>query len=149
MNRLAIAALSASILALTATVPIASPADQVNAVLEHWAAAFNANDAQAVVKLYAPDATLLGTVSPTIAYGSEAVQKYFDRLPGSTFKVNVGVHQSITLSDTAALATGFYDFSWANDGKLMLLPARFTFVVMRLGNEWLIVHHHSSRRPEQ
>ncbi len=120
----------------------------MNAVIEHWATAFNANDAQAVVKLYATDATLLGTLSPMLADNTESIQKYFSRLPGSGFKVNIGEHRTVTLGDNAALATGFYDFTAIQDGKPIPLPARFTIVVMKRGNDWLIVHHHSSRRPE-
>jgi ketosteroid isomerase-like protein len=45
----------------------AHPVEDANAVVDRWAATFTANDADALVKLYAPDAILFGTVSPIIA----------------------------------------------------------------------------------
>jgi ketosteroid isomerase-like protein len=39
----------------------AGPAEDAGAVVDRWAAAFNANDAEAVAKLYALDALLFGT----------------------------------------------------------------------------------------
>jgi hypothetical protein len=38
---------------------VAGPAEDAGAVLDRWAAAYNANDAEALLKLYGPDATLL------------------------------------------------------------------------------------------
>jgi ketosteroid isomerase-like protein len=48
----------------------ADPVDEASAVIDHWAAAYNANDADAVVKLYAQDGILLGTTSPLLAEGT-------------------------------------------------------------------------------
>ena len=42
------------------------PAEEASAVIDRWAAAVNANDADAVVKLYAPDGLLHGTSRPTL-----------------------------------------------------------------------------------
>jgi hypothetical protein len=44
----------------------------------------------------------------------------------------------VVLSDTAALGVGFYTFR---------MPARFSFVVVKRGDDWVIAHHHSSAIP--
>jgi uncharacterized protein (TIGR02246 family) len=126
---------------------IAGPAEEAGAIIDRWAVAFSANDADAVVKLYAPEATLLGTVSPILSERTEAIRAYFARLPGSGFKVVFGERRVVALSDGAVLATGFYEFGRVVDGKPVLNPARFTIVVTKRGGEWLIAHHHSSQRP--
>ena len=125
----------------------ASAADEAKVVIDRWAAALNSHDAVTVVKLYAPDATLLATLSPILADDPESIQKYFTRLADSGFKVRLGERRSVTLSDTAVMETGFYAFTAMQNGKPTPLPARFTFVVMKRGSNWMIVHHHSSWRP--
>jgi uncharacterized protein (TIGR02246 family) len=138
----------AVLLVLAPVAALAGPAEDANAVVDRWAALFSANDAQALVKLYAPDAILLGTVSPTIADKPELISDYFKRLPGSGNKVTIGDHRIVTLNDTAVLVTGFYEFAGVRDGNPIQTPARFTMVVVKRGGDWLIIHHHSSRRPE-
>ena len=81
MNRFTIIPLSAVMLAYAPGPSLAAPADEVNVLIGRWAQAFNSNDAQALAKLYSQDATLLGTLSPTLAENSESVQKYFSFLP--------------------------------------------------------------------
>src|SRR5260221_9639202 len=51
---------------------LAGPAEEASAVIDRWAAAYNANDAAAAVKLYAPDGLLHGTSSPTLNAGTSA-----------------------------------------------------------------------------
>jgi uncharacterized protein (TIGR02246 family) len=126
----------------------ANPVEDANAVVDRWAATFTANDADALVKLYAPDAILLGTVSPIIADNPDLIRDYFKRLPGSGNKVVIGDHRTVMLTDGAVLVTGFYEFTANRDGKPVPTPARFTMIVVKRGGEWLILHHHSSRRPE-
>jgi hypothetical protein len=58
-------------------VAIAGPAEEANAAIDHWSAAYTSNDPEAVVKNYWPDAILLGTVSPVISVGTEAIPKIF------------------------------------------------------------------------
>src|SRR5258708_39851147 len=96
---------------LLALVPMsvsAGPAEDASAVIGRWATAFNANDADAVLKLYASDALLLGTVSPILSEGTDPIRAYFARLPGSGTKVVIGERRTVVLSDQAVLGTGFY-----------------------------------------
>jgi hypothetical protein len=79
----------------------AGPADEANAVIDQWAATYTANDADALVKLYAPNAIVLGTVSPDIASDVAAFRAYFARLPGSGNKVSIGERRTVVLSEGA------------------------------------------------
>ncbi len=55
----------------------------------------------------------------------------------------------LVLAPVAAFAgAGFYDFTAIRDGNPVVTPARFSMVVVKRGDDWLIAHHHSSRRPE-
>jgi uncharacterized protein (TIGR02246 family) len=136
------------ILTLASVTAQAGPAEDANALVSRWAATYSANDAETIVKLYTPDAILLGTVSPTIADTADARRAYFSRLPGSGNKSEIGEHRTMVLSDTAVLVTGFYNFTIMQGGKANESPARFTMLVVKRGDDWLIAHHHSSQKPK-
>jgi uncharacterized protein (TIGR02246 family) len=136
--------LLAGVLVLLPAQALASPAEDASAVIDRWAAAFNANDADAVVKLYAPDGLLHGTSSPTLNAGASAISEYFKVLPESGNKVTIGDRHMVVLGDAAAMGVGFYEFKSAQGAAR---PARFTFVVVKRGADWLIAHHHSSTLP--
>lgn len=135
------------ILFLMPLVPIAAFAassDEANAVVDSWSAAYTSNEPEAVAKTYAPDAILLGTVSPVISVGTEAILKYFSRLRGSGNKNVIKERHTIVLGDDAVVITGFYEFTSIRDGKPLVRPARFTMLVTKRDGEWRIAHHHSS-----
>lgn len=125
-------------------IAIAGPAEDANAAIDRWSAAYTANDPDAVVKSYWPDAILLGTVSPVISEGTEAIAKYFSRVKGSGNKNSIQERRNIVLSDNAVVVTGFYEFSRMTDGQLIPGPSRFTMLVTKRNGEWHIAHHHSS-----
>lgn len=121
----------------------AGPAEDANAVIDQWVAAYSANDRDALVKLYAPDAILLGTTSPVISVGTGDITTYFQDLPGSGRKNTIVERRTIVLSDTAVVGTGFYNFSRAAEGNTPR-PSRYTMVVVKRDGRWMIAHHHSS-----
>ncbi len=138
--RLAVTAL----LLVSSAVAIAGPSEEANAVIDRWSAAYSANDPEVVVKNYWPDAILLGTVSPVISEGAEAIRTYFSKIKGSGNKNVIGERRTIVISDSAVLLTGFYEFTRMKDGQPEPAPSRFTMLVTKRGSEWHIAHHHSS-----
>jgi uncharacterized protein (TIGR02246 family) len=52
------------------------------------------------------------------------------------------------LGPNAVIDTGTYRFALTQDGQPTTVDARYTFVYERVGDEWLIVNHHSSAMPE-
>lgn len=125
----------------------AGPADEANAVIDRWSATYSSNDRDALVNLYAPDAILLGTTSPVISKGTEAIQKYFEALPGSGRRNVIGERHTIVLGDHAVIGTGFYTFSRVAENDTPR-PSRFTMLVVKRDGKWMIAHHHSSPRAE-
>jgi uncharacterized protein (TIGR02246 family) len=129
---------------ITPAIAVAGPAEEANAVVDRFSAAYNSNDPEEVVKLYTPDAILLGTVSPVISVGTEAIRKYFSMIKGSGNKNAIQERHTIVLSDNAVVVTGFYEFTRMQDGKPVPGPSRFTMLITKSSGEWHIAHHHSS-----
>jgi len=125
-------------------VAIAGPADDANAVLDRWSAAITGNDPDAIADKYWPDAILLGTVSPVISQGREAIVKYFTPIKGTGNKNAVQDRHAIVIDDNAVVLTGFYEFTRMQEGKPVPGPSRYTMLITKRGGEWRIMHHHSS-----
>ncbi|MBP2677754.1 MAG: SgcJ/EcaC family oxidoreductase [Deltaproteobacteria bacterium] len=111
---------------ISPAIAVAGPAEEANAVVDRFSAAYNSNDPEEVVKLYAPDAIPLGTVSPVISVGTEAIRKYFSMIKGSGNKNAIQERRTIVLCDNAVAVTGFYEFIRMQDGKPVPGPSRFT-----------------------
>jgi uncharacterized protein (TIGR02246 family) len=125
----------------------AGPAEDASAVIDRWAAGSSANDADAVVKLYTSDALLQGLSSPKLYMGSEAIREYFRTAPESGKKVTIGERHTVVLADATVMGVGFYQFDLLQDGIRVPRSARFTFIMVKRGSDWLIAHHHSSTLP--
>ena len=125
------------------TAASAGPAEEANAMIDQWSAAYSANDRDALVNLYAPDAILLGTTSPVVSEGTAGIQKYFQELPGSGRKNSIVERRTLVLSETSVLGIGFYNFARAAENDTPR-PSRFTFVLVKRDGRWMIAHHHSS-----
>ncbi|MFB3916743.1 MAG: SgcJ/EcaC family oxidoreductase [Terriglobales bacterium] len=136
------------VLLLSPVLAVAGPAEDANAAIDRWSAAYSANDPEAVVKCYWPDAILLGTKSPVISTGSKEIEKYFTdlKLKGSGNKNVIQERHTIPIDKNAVLVTGFYEFTRMQEGKPVPGPSRFTMLVTKRGGEWRIAHHHSSPR---
>jgi uncharacterized protein (TIGR02246 family) len=141
--------MSLALLLLSPAAAFAEPRQEANAVIDRWSAAYSSNDPEAVVKTYRPDAILLGTASPIMSEGTDAIRAYFARLKGTGNKNTIGERRTLVLSDNAVLVTGFYEFTRVKEGKAVPSPARFTMLLIKHDGEWLISHHHSSPRVQQ
>ncbi len=137
-----------ALLALLFWMPVAfaGPAEDANAAIDRFSAAYTSNDVNAVVGCYWPDAILLGTNSPIISTGADAIRKYFTdlKLQGSGNKNAIQERHTIVVDDNAVVVTGFYEFTRMKDGQPVAGPSRFTMLVTRRNGEWRIAHHHSS-----
>jgi uncharacterized protein (TIGR02246 family) len=141
---------SVLVLAMLVLTPVLAtaerPADDAGSVVDRWVTAFNSNDVDALVSLYAPDAILLGSTDLTLKEGSEAIRGYFARLAKSGDKVVIGDRKITMLDDNVSYATGFYEFSAVRNGEVKTSWAGFSIVLVKHANDWLIAHHHSSER---
>lgn len=133
--------------ALVPTQVLSGPAEDATALFAHWKAAYDANDNVAVAKLYTTNAILHGTRSNNVTVGRDAITKYFMVVVNTGNKVEFREREIMVLNDSTVLAVGFNDFMRNVGGTLNPEPARFTILLVKQGNEWLIAHHHSSLRP--
>ena len=117
-----------------------------------WCAAIGSakGDPSIVVKYYAPNATLLPTLSTKILRNKDhGMDEYFTQLTSHQNIKCIPEKMDIHFDKHLAINSGLYAFSYTNkDGKQIVIPARFTFVYRKVGDDWLIVTHHSSKMPE-
>ena len=135
---------------LISAIPIAAagPKDEVAAATAAWAQALGEDDPEKVLPFYSSDAVLWGTISPKLRSDPVALRDYFvgafKALPG--LKVTFG-DQLIRVYGNAAVNTGYYTFSYVQNGESKLFPARYSFTYLKNGDRWMIVDHHSSAMP--
>jgi uncharacterized protein (TIGR02246 family) len=133
-----------ALMLMSPAVASAGPAEDANAVVDQWSAAYGGNVPENIAKQYWSDAILLGTVSPVISEGTEAIVTYFTPTKGSGNKNAIDERRTIVVNDSAVVVAGFYTFTRMVDGKATPAPSRFTMLITKRGDEWRIAHHHSS-----
>lgn len=126
---------------------MARPAEDASAVIDRWADAFSANDLGTIQSLYTHDAILFGVSSPRLYQGRDAIRDYYKAASVIGSKVTMGERRAYVLADEAVAVTGFYRVDLLSNGQIVPRPARFTFVVVKRGDNWLIAHEHSSVLP--
>ena len=107
---------------------MAGPEEDGAAAIDRWVAAYNANDLDALMKAYAPDAILQGTSEPQINVGTADLRKYFRNLPKGGSSNSIQERRMFVINDTTVLGVGIYTFKSG--------PARFSFLVVKRGNDW-------------
>lgn len=117
-------------------------------LLEEWSAAFNACNLPAICRLYDARAVLWGTTAQGVIGDPAAIEGYFR----AVFEIQPAPQVEVTkcmaraYGDFVVLA-GAYSLSVVDGGKVITLPARFTFTLHKSQGHWLIAEHHSSMLP--
>ena len=147
---IAVPAVALMLLTGLSTAHAATPGP-IRAAYEEWIDVLEAApncEGEAVADLYAPNAVLLATFTDYVK-GAAQISKYFDNLTCYD-DLRVETNRITTMrKGNLGYATGLYTFSYGNaDGTRTQVPARFTFVFDKSGNNWRIVNHHSSVTPE-
>lgn len=133
--------------ALSLLLPIAAqaaPEDEVRAAGQKWVDSIGMGDPDLMVSLYAEDGILHGTGSPVVRVGHALIREYFAGLTARV-AMNFVEPQHIRVFGDVAVNTGNYETKIADAEPIRL---RYSFVYHKVGDEWLIVDHHSSRMPE-
>jgi uncharacterized protein (TIGR02246 family) len=122
--------------------------DEVEATAVAWGQALGEDDPDKVLPLYSSDAVLWGTLSPKLRSDPAALRDYFVNAFKvlSSLKVTFGDHL-IRVYGNTAINTGYYTFSYAENGESKTFPARYSFTYVKNGDRWMIVDHHSSAMP--
>jgi hypothetical protein len=91
---------------MSPAVAVAGPAEDANAAVDRWSAAFNTNDPETIAKNYCPDAILLGTVSPVMSEGTQSIIKYFipQKEPATRTRSTNGAQSQLTIAPSKSLA---------------------------------------------
>ena len=120
--------------------------NDIAALFDDWNAALQTHDPKQVAALYAPDATLLPTLSKEVRQSPDAIEDYFTEFLKLSPKGTI-VQQNIRIYDPIAINSGVYSFRTKISGKAHDVAARFTFVYRREPSGWKIIEHHSSTMP--
>ncbi len=100
-----------------------------------------------MVSFYAPDATLLPTISNQTRNTPSAMLDYFERF--MQLQPRVKKHaQNISVYEKIAINSGVYSFHTQTQTGAQDLVCRFTFVYRKDPDGWRIIEHHSSMMPE-
>src|SRR4051812_12780159 len=89
------------LLAFNCAGALAGPKEEALKVVEQWAKAFTDSDVDGIVKLYAPDATFVGTGSKAVVVKTEEIRKYFEQalLNNRPRSARLDSHVAMELSD--------------------------------------------------
>jgi hypothetical protein len=148
-------ALLATLIALPLS-PIAKAGPAEDALANALAAfsnffpAFVAHNQAEVATMFAPDAQVYGTESPEPVTKPEGVLQYFTAaLDGPAIVKATWLESRPTaLSDSVVLIAGMWEVERTLDGKTTIIgPLRFSAVLQKRNDRWLIVQFHSSPRP--
>ncbi len=118
-------------------------------VIQRWEAAFDASNVDAIVGLYAPDASFFGTGSKALVTTPDQIRSYFevalqrDKPRGAKLLE----HSVRVVSDQVVIVTGLDRVSGTKDGSVYTRDGRVSFVIERRGALWQIVHFHRSALP--
>ena len=108
-----------------------------------------AEDPSPVTSLYAEDGVLWGTISDKLRTDPEAITDYFinayEKLPNLTVEFK---DPHVRVYGDTAVNSGYYTFTYEKDGEKKVLPARYTFVLIKRDGNWLLIDHHSSGMPK-
>ncbi|HWC66129.1 MAG TPA: SgcJ/EcaC family oxidoreductase [Thermoanaerobaculia bacterium] len=115
-----------------------------------WLKAVKANDIEAILACYAPDAVLWGP-GEAEARGTEAIRKIYAGILAGY------VVRDASLANAQRRELGRYSVGWGNytltlapkkGGPPVAMHGRFTDVVEKRGGKWLYVADHASADPE-
>jgi uncharacterized protein (TIGR02246 family) len=143
--------LVSALFAVAVVIPpaLADEREDAYAGVERWSEAFNPGDVEQMVRMYTSDALVLGTLCPGMTSKPDDLRAYFKAAAAAKLQVELGDHSAVALAEDAVAIAGFYDFSRpATDGQPGVVPARFSFIMVKKDGIWKIAHHHSSVRPK-
>jgi uncharacterized protein (TIGR02246 family) len=123
--------------------------EEILDITARWAQAIQSRSPENVIKLYHSDALLWGTLAKEPRHGHERIKGYFIKFLQRE-EMKCEFKETIVRDyNDIAICSGSYDFSWKVADKLVIVPARFSFVFKKEKDNWYILEHHSSLYPDQ
>jgi uncharacterized protein (TIGR02246 family) len=159
-SMLAVAALPVGLATANSQSPASSPtmvvypahaalpeASAVEALGQTWGQTLAGRNPQQIAALYSPEAVLLATFTNELDTAPEILEYFTGLTKREGLNVRFDEQNIRILDENTASNSGLYTFSFVEDGKTVSVPARYTFLYEKQGDQWLI-EHHSSVRPE-
>lgn len=113
-----------------------------------WAIDLSSGNPEKIASLYDKNALLYATFNNKLD-SHQGIIKYFKNLMQKKDLRVRFTEQHIRVYHDAAINSGFYVFSFQENGKTIAVPARYTFVYSLEPSGWKIIDHHSSVMPEK
>lgn len=125
-----------------------SSTEEIESLFQRWNQSLQTGKPEKVAANYANNAVLLATVSNHVLNSPREIREYFETfLKMKPYgKIN---EQNIRIYCDLAINSGIYTFNLTNHNQVNQVKARYTFVYRKIGDNWLIVEHHSSAIPEK
>jgi len=138
-----------SVLTLIASVSLAhaGPKEDAYEIVEKWDKAITDGDVDAITRLYAPDATMIGTFAKAVMTKPEQIHAYFEVALNNDDKPRTAILNSgeaSVIDDTTVVLAGFDTLTITKNGEQIAYKGRVTFVIAKRGSSWQIVHLHRS-----
>jgi uncharacterized protein (TIGR02246 family) len=144
--------LSAMIFVASISAAHAGPKEDAYQVVAKWDKAFIDGDADAIAKLYAPDALMIGTAGKIVLTKPEQIHAYFDdgafKSFGKPRTVALDSSEAVLIDDNVVVIAGFDTITGTKDGQPTTSKGRVTFVIAKRGADWMIIHLHRSPLPQ-
>lgn len=122
---------------------------EADKILDEWGECINTHDLSRILSLYSKEAMLWGTFSTILRDNHELIKAYFvDLFTRDSLAVKFKSAKNRVFANTY-IYSGSYDLSYVEQ-ELIILPARYTFVIRKFDEEgFKIVEHHSSLVPSE
>ena len=128
----------------------AGDVEDVEAAAQLWLQTIGRHDPDAMVALYDEDAVLLGTTSPILRHGPQAIREYFAQAAlVPDLRMQFDGPMNIRVFGDIGINSGFYSVSLTENGATRTIPLRYSFVYRKRDGSWKIINHHSSTLPAQ
>ena len=117
--------------------------------LHAWVDAVNRHDLEAIVAIFAPDASFFGTSTQTLVSSSEGIRQYFDVALKNyaPLKVALGPVTLSELSPDSAVITGYDKWQVTLNGESIERTGRLSVAVALRDDHWRIISFHRSAMP--
>lgn len=130
--------------------PVAEHQNGALSALHAWIDAVNRHDLEAIVAIFAPDASFFGTTTETLVRSSEGIRQYFDVVLQNyaPLKVALGLVAVSELSSDSAAITGYDKWQVTVNGESVEGVGRLSVAVALRDDHWYIISFHRSAMPD-
>ncbi len=89
--------LVSALFAVAVVIPpaLADKREDTYASIKRWSEAFNSGDVEQIVRMYANDAPVLGTLSPGMTTKSDDLRVYFKAAAAAKLQIRLGDHSAV------------------------------------------------------